>query len=121
MLHKQILPTFIPIALACIVPMAALAQADGVLPMPVAGTVHVNNLANVEAVLDIVANGVETSLVSSAGPTFMIGIVLLFVRDRRKLGVFFMVWAVSGLVCGLALPGVFNSIVSSTRDASLFR
>ncbi|HEY9772905.1 MAG TPA: hypothetical protein V6C81_03745 [Planktothrix sp.] len=83
-----------------------------------AGTVRVNNLANLEALLNIMANGFEILGIAWGGPTLMLGCFYLSSgsqeASKRIMG------GVAGVVGGLATPGVINWLVASARDANLF-
>lgn len=90
-----------------------------------AGTVRVNNLANLEALLNIVANGMELAAVGLG--LFFIGNGLIFRglvpapliavplsgRARILAGVLIA-------IAGIAFPGLINWFVASARDANLF-
>jgi hypothetical protein len=91
-----------------------------------AGTVRVNNLANLEALLNIIANIGEIVLMLGGGILIMHGFargnVLVEVMGqefefspgkRISLGALL-------LIGGLALPGTINWFVASARDANLF-
>ncbi len=90
-----------------------------------AGTVRVNNLANLEALLNIIANLFELTGV-------VLGLILivqafLFKQAAAK---WFGMYGVSApwmvavgmimIVAGLAVPGLINWFVASARDANLF-
>jgi hypothetical protein len=80
---------------------------------------RVNNLANLEALLNIIANGGEILGLACGCKIFPCGIALLFLPERRFLGA---ILAFGGLVIGtggLALPGIINWLVQSARDANL--
>lgn len=88
-----------------------------------AGTVRVNNLANLEALLNIVANLMEL------GSIFLGGLLLLhgiFLRGRVAImGVEispFVRISIGVAICllGLMTPGLINWFVASARDANLF-
>jgi hypothetical protein len=88
-----------------------------------AGTVRVNNLANLESMLNIIANSGELIGIFCGGyliiaSIFSTGKVSLFgMRLSRGHA------AVAGLaigVVGLAIPGTMNYFVASARDANLF-
>ena len=88
------------------------------------GTVRVNNLANLEALLNIFANLFELlgllggatlllhSALSSKGLTAIPGLKM----SRVKVALF----GITMIVIGLAFPGVINWLVASARDANLF-
>jgi len=84
-------------------------------------TTRVNNLANLEALLNIIANGCEIQLICMSSAVGMAGVFLLvFVRGRRVLGGVMVGLAPFILAWGLAIPGVINWLVASARDANLF-
>jgi len=82
-----------------------------------AGTVRMNCLANLEALLNIAANGIEiTGILISA-----VMLIRAMIRDcngttRLKA----LVVAMLPLVIGLSTPGVMNWLVAAARDANLF-
>jgi hypothetical protein len=91
-----------------------------------AGTVRVNNLANLEALLNIVANLWEVGLMIGGAIIFLnafvteslsmevLGQEIELSRSQRiaiAIGVFLL---------GLAFPGLVNWFVASARDANLF-
>jgi hypothetical protein len=95
-----------------------------------AGTVRVNNLANLEALLNIFANGAELlgllfgsillfgSLISSLSGSQQRATVLgiyLPISNRMKMAL-----GVAMILAGLATPGFINYMVCSARDANLF-
>lgn len=90
-----------------------------------AGTVRVNNLANLEALLNVIANGFEI-----LGVVFGISLLAtVFVNQSaaRKflgsptMGPLTMVGiSLTVIVVGLAAPGMINWLVASARDANLF-
>jgi hypothetical protein len=83
-----------------------------------AGTVRVNNLANLEALLNIIANGLEILGIAWGGPTIILGFMHMAAgtQDAMKRVLF----GCSGVVGGLATPGMINWLVASARDANLF-
>ncbi len=83
-----------------------------------AGTVRVNNLANLEALLNIIANGMEILGVVWGGATMIMGFMRLGSgADGATLRIFLGAIGVAG---GLCTPGVINWLVASARDANLF-
>jgi len=88
------------------------------------GTVKVNNLANLEALLNILANGVEILGVAVGGPLCLFGvpagIILLFFKGKRWFGAILLVLGPIILGFGLATPGIINWLVASARDGGLF-
>jgi len=83
-----------------------------------AGTVRVNNLANLEALLNIIANGMEILGIAWGGPTMIMGFMHMAAgtQDAMKKVLF----GAAGVTGGLATPGVINWLVASARDANLF-
>jgi hypothetical protein len=88
-----------------------------------AGAARVNNLANLEALLNIFANGFEAISCYIGGPlcaAVPVGLVFLFIKGRRLLGLLFLIVGPSIVGFGVALPGILNLLVASARDANLF-
>jgi len=83
-----------------------------------AGTVRVNNLANLEALLNIIANGMEILGIAWGGPTMINGFMHMAAgtQDAMKRVLF----GAAGVTGGLATPGCINWLVASARDANLF-
>lgn len=83
-----------------------------------AGTVRVNNLANLEALLNIIANGMEILGIAWGGPTMIMGFMCMAAgtQDAMKR----VLWGAAGVTGGLATPGCINWLVASARDANLF-
>jgi hypothetical protein len=83
-----------------------------------AGTVRVNNLANLEALLNIIANGMEILGIAWGGPTMIMGFMYMAAgtQDAMKRVLF----GGAGVTGGLATPGAINWLVASSRDANLF-
>lgn len=83
-----------------------------------AGTVRVNNLANLEALLNIIANGMEILGIAWGGPTMIFGFMKMAAgtQDAVKKVLF----GCAGVTGGLATPGFINWFVASARDANLF-
>ena len=83
-----------------------------------AGTVRVNNLANLEALLNIIANGMEILGIAWGGPTMIMGFMHMAAgtQDAMKKVLF----GAAGVTGGLATPGCINWLVASARDANLF-
>ena len=83
-----------------------------------AGTVRVNNLANLEALLNIIANGMEILGIAWGGPTMIMGFMHMAAgsHDAMKKVLF----GAAGVTGGLATPGCINWLVASARDAALF-
>jgi len=94
------------------------AQATYVTGVNTAGTVRVNNLANLEALLNIIANGLEILGIAWGGPTMIMGFMHMAAgtQDAMKRVLF----GAAGVTGGLATPGAINWLVASARDANLF-
>lgn len=89
-----------------------------------ASTVRVNNLANLEALLNIIANGIEILSLAIGVPAlfaFPVGIFLLFKKNMRVYGIICIVAPIVIIIVGLATPGIINWIVASMRDSGGFR
>jgi hypothetical protein len=86
-----------------------------------AGTVRVNNLANLEALLNVIANGIEILGVLYGG--FLIlsgGMDLVMDKDPQKSRTMRFAIGATCLIGGLCVPGMINWLVASARDANLF-
>ena len=94
------------------------ADATVVQGVNTAGTVRVNNLANLEALLNIIANGMEILGIAWGGPTMIMGFMHMAAgsNDAMKKVMF----GAAGVTGGLATPGAINWLVASARDAALF-
>ncbi len=94
------------------------ADATYVTGVNTAGTVRVNNLANLEALLNIIANGLEILGIAWGGPTMILGFMHMAAgtQDAMKRVLF----GAAGVTGGLATPGCINWLVASARDANLF-
>ena len=94
------------------------ADATFVTGVNTAGTVRVNNLANLEALLNIIANGMEILGIAWGGPTMIMGFMHMAAgtQDAMKRVLF----GAAGVTGGLATPGCINWLVASARDANLF-
>jgi hypothetical protein len=77
------------------------------------GAVRVNNLANIEALLNIFANLAEILGIAFGGFT----IINTIMKDRNAKKI---VYGVLMILLGLATPGVLNWLVCSARDSNLF-
>lgn len=93
-------------------------DATAVMGVNTAGTVRVNNLANLEALLNIIANGMEILGIAWGGPTMIMGFMKMAAgsQDAMKKVLF----GAAGVTGGLATPGCINWLVASARDANLF-
>lgn len=93
-------------------------DATVIMGVNTAGTVRVNNLANLEALLNIIANGMEILGIAWGGPTMIMGFMHMAAgtQDAMKR----VLWGMGGVTGGLATPGCINWLVASARDANLF-
>lgn len=80
-------------------------------------TVKVNNLAYLEAGLNILANGSEVLLISTGIGLFVTGIALLFFRGKRGIATAFLLVPWILITIGLAVPGIINWGVASYRES----
>jgi hypothetical protein len=90
-----------------------------------AGTVRVNNLANLEALLNIIANCTEAIMLIGGIVSMIKGFLLKgsSVKLFQKLEVSRSSLILGGVICimiGLVFPGILNFLVASARDAALF-
>jgi len=101
---------------------------DGKMIMGVntAGTVRVNNLANLEALLNIICNLVELAGLMFGSIIILHGLVIkstvtnfLGMRSRFTPGMRLALGATI-ITAGLMVPGLVNWFVASARDANLF-
>ncbi|MBX3074391.1 hypothetical protein KF913_10715 [Candidatus Obscuribacterales bacterium] len=100
------------------------ADATTIMGLNTAGTVRVNNLANLEALLNILANCLQVSGIGFGLVMLTLAFIKtdsmmpsLAVRLSRSSRV---ILGLSLLALGLATPGFLNYMVSSARDANLF-
>ena len=93
-------------------------DATSIMGVNTAGTVRVNNLENLEALLNIIANGMEILGIAWGGPTMIMGFMHMAAgsQDAMKKVLF----GCAGVTGGLATPGCINWLVASSRDANLF-
>ncbi|HEY9719721.1 MAG TPA: hypothetical protein V6C69_19735, partial [Trichormus sp.] len=97
------------------------ADATYVTGLNTAGTVRVNNLANLEALLNIIANAYEIGSVIVA----LVMVIRALIpdaegkRDNAKM-VRRLVTAAVIFMIGMSIPGMINWLVASARDANLF-
>jgi hypothetical protein len=86
-----------------------------------AGTVRVNNLANLEALLNIMANGMELLGLLYGGGLALGGLAGKALTNPMRLSpVGRTIFGVAVAAGGLAIPGMINWLVASARDANLF-
>jgi len=88
------------------------------------GTVRVNMLSNLEALVNIFANSVEIISIGVGLVFILAGLRILKSQgtDVRKLGSAWCKARVGALLinAGLITPCAFNWIIASARDANLF-
>lgn len=84
-----------------------------------AGTVRVNNLANLEALTNIIANGMIILGIAWGGPSIIMGFYHMSAGTQDALKR--VVWGLCGVTGGMASPGAINWLVASGRDAGLFQ
>ena len=89
------------------------ADATYITGVNTAGTVRVNNLANLEALLNIVANLAEIVAVAFGGFTIIDSL-------RKNRNVKRLVYGVAIILLGLSAPAVVNWLTCSARDSNLF-
>ncbi len=94
------------------------ADATVVMGVSTAGTVRVNNLANLEALLNIIANGMEILGIAWGGPTMIMGFMHMAAGSHDSMKR--VLSGCAGVTGGLATPGAINWLVASARDANLF-
>jgi hypothetical protein len=85
------------------------------------GTARVNNLANLEALLNIIANGAEILGFLLFWPILLLGIAGTIIGGKQRwIGFVVIGAAFVVLIGGLCTPGVINWAVTSARDAGMF-
>ncbi len=93
-------------------------EAGAVAGVNTGATVRVNNLANLEALLNIVANGMQILGIAWGGPTMIMGFMQMAAgsqeSSKKVLG------GVAGVVGGLAAPACINWLVASAQESALF-
>lgn len=77
-----------------------------------------NNLANLEALLNIIANGMEILGVVWGGATMIMGFMRL--GSGADGAISRIILGAVGVSGGLCTPGIINWLVASARDANLF-
>ncbi len=75
-------------------------------------------LANLEAMLNIVANGTEIAFIASVG-FYLIGAVICFIRKRFFMGTVLIGLCPLVAIIGLATPDTINWVVASARHGKL--
>src|SRR4029453_6105515 len=104
----------------------AAGDATVVMGVNTAGTVRVNNLANLEALLNIIANMLEVGAILAGGILLLHGLfnritVAQLMGMQVNLTPALRIAIGTGLVMfGLSAPGFINWFVASARDANLF-
>ncbi len=93
-------------------------DASIIMGVNTAGTVRVNNLANVEALLNIISVGTEILALVWGIPTIIIGIMQM--TRRKDAGLSKVSVGTLIILIGLATPGAINWLVAAARDANLF-
>lgn len=78
--------------------------------------VRVSNLAGLEALLNILANGLEVGLLCCGTPMLVVGIAGVCTRAGKLRCFFGLLFVISGL----AIPGVINWLLASSRDGGGF-
>lgn len=101
-------------------------DATVIMGVNTAGTVRVNNLANLEALLNIICNMVELAGMMFGGIIILHGLFirstvnnLLGINARFTPGMRLAIGAAI-VLAGLMTPGLVNWFVASARDANLF-
>jgi hypothetical protein len=84
-----------------------------------AGTVRVQNLANLEALTNIIANGVIILGIAWGGPTIIMGFYHMSAGTQD--GLKRVIWGMCSVTGGMATPGAINWLVASGKDAGLFQ
>lgn len=101
-------------------------DASAIMGVNTAGTTRVNNLANLEALLNIIANLVEMGCLVIGGAItihglFVKGTVKRFLGMKARLTPFNrLALGIFIALLGLMTPGLINWFVASARDANLF-
>lgn len=91
---------------------------DATIAPDTEGGVRVNELANLEALLNIMANGLEIYGIASTG-SFFAGAIIMFIMRKPLYGVIMLIACPVSVTLGLATPGVINWLVASLRDANM--
>lgn len=89
-----------------------------------AGTVRVNNMANLEAMLNIMANGIEILGLLLGGALASKAIFAMAQGSPKETNGLphsaRLAYGILAIAGGLAVPGMVNWLVASARDANLF-
>ncbi len=83
------------------------------------GTIRVQNLSNLEALTNIIANGVIILGIAWGGPTMIMGFYHMSAGTQD--GLKRVIWGACSVTGGMATPGAINWLVASGRDAGLFQ
>ncbi len=75
------------------------------------------DLANIEALSNIIGNCTEIVLFGAGMSTMIAGIALLFVPDRKKLGPVLIIGGIVATLIGIAAPGLCNLFIDSLRQS----
>ncbi len=93
-------------------------EASAVAGVNTAAAFRVNSLSNLEALLNIVANGMQILGIAWGGPTMIMGFMQMAAgspdSSKKVLG------GVAGVACGLAAPACINWLVASAQESALF-
>lgn len=84
------------------------------------GRKRVNNLKNLEALMNIIANLIEIGGFLIAPMIFITGVVLVFKKDKKVIGIALIGFSFAFLVTCMAVPGVFHWFIESARDANQY-
>ena len=84
------------------------------------GSKRVNNLANLEALLNIIAFFVEIGFLFLAFVIFCVSWYLILAKKKVAWGVGLIILSLSFAVFGLSITGILNWLIASARDANLF-
>jgi hypothetical protein len=101
-------------------------DATVIMGVNTAGTVRVNNLANLEALLNIICNLIQMGAMMFGAVIILHGLVIrssvsnfLGMRARFSPGMR-LAFGAAIIVAGCMIPGLVNWFVASARDANLF-
>ena len=96
-------------------------DATVIMGVNTAGTVRVNNLANLEALLNILANLAEVLGLAIGGVNLALGAMGKTMEFPFKVSARGrIIYGVCVAALGLMVPGMINWLVASARDANLF-
>jgi len=93
---------------------------DAAMSVNTAGVVRVNMLANLEALLNIMANAIEFIAIAVGLVLFLVGLKTQSDSFTEKRACFKSHFGALLIKLGLLTPFVINWLVASARDASLF-